>query len=249
MASSFPEADPSIVGYEVIEFLGKGDPMFGGSADDRPLGKSGEFLRGSYPISSVAQFATRALAEAASERAVKRAGSKVGIIPLRDFSRTAAAPQPPDTGDIREPLEPSGWNQMQPRGLVWAKLRLDGTRFSVRSNPHVGTWSWSAQAADGNILGKGETRSRASAQQQSEASAAPERPPPFGYTPPDPAWGLPPGQSRCSVCGKVGPTAKLKKHEHGCKSGKCGQGSLFGEPTPAERDIAARMEAERKRGK
>ena len=31
----------------------------------------------------------------------------------------------------------------------------------------------------------------------------------------------PPGKSRCSICGKVGSTGKLRAHEAKCKGGKC----------------------------
>lgn len=63
-----------------VEFWGKGDPFFGGSADDRPLGKLGVFLRGTYHRSDVAEFETREAAEAGAERAANpRAGGKIGV--------------------------------------------------------------------------------------------------------------------------------------------------------------------------
>ncbi len=78
--------DDCVVGFEVTEFFGSGDPMFGGAADDRPLGNNGQFLRGCFPWSDVAQFATREQAQAAADAAEQRPGGKVGIIPVRDFS-------------------------------------------------------------------------------------------------------------------------------------------------------------------
>lgn len=63
-----------------MEFWGKGDPFFGGSADDRPLGKVGEFLRGCYVWSDVAEFGTREAAESAAVAATnRREGGKIGV--------------------------------------------------------------------------------------------------------------------------------------------------------------------------
>lgn len=63
-----------------MEFWGNGDPFFGGSADDRPLGKAGEFLRGVYVWTEVAEFETREAAEAAAAQARNpRAGGKIGV--------------------------------------------------------------------------------------------------------------------------------------------------------------------------
>jgi hypothetical protein len=75
-----------IVGYEVIEFHGTGDPWFGGSADDRPLGASGQFLSGVYSWGEVARFSTAAEASAAAEAAPKRKGGRVAVILIRDYS-------------------------------------------------------------------------------------------------------------------------------------------------------------------
>lgn len=80
------QADPTIIGYEVCEFFGTGDAYFGGSADDRPLGKSGQFLRGCYSLSDIARFATREEADAAGRAAPQRKGSLVSAIPVRDYS-------------------------------------------------------------------------------------------------------------------------------------------------------------------
>lgn len=67
------------VAYKVTEYLGTGDAFFGGSADDRPLGKGGAFLRGCYSHGDVAEFVSRDEALTAVLAAVKRPGSLVGI--------------------------------------------------------------------------------------------------------------------------------------------------------------------------
>lgn len=77
-----------VLGYEVTEFFGKGDPFFGGSADDRPLGKSGEFLTGVYVLSEIARFETKEEAEAAVAKATKRKGGLIGISEVRDWSES-----------------------------------------------------------------------------------------------------------------------------------------------------------------
>jgi hypothetical protein len=64
--------------WVVTEFWGTGDPMFGGQADDRSLGWNGEFLRGSYYTSAVAEFSSHEAAMAAGKRAAAREGSKLG---------------------------------------------------------------------------------------------------------------------------------------------------------------------------
>jgi len=58
--------------YMAMEFWGKGDPMFGGRADDRVLGKSGQFLRGCYTRDDIATFGTREQAQAAADAAPNR---------------------------------------------------------------------------------------------------------------------------------------------------------------------------------
>jgi hypothetical protein len=78
--------DDNIIGYEAMEFCGKGDPMFGGNADDRPLGLDGQFMR-RYVHHQIARFQTREAAQAAADFATKRPGARVGIIPVRDWSR------------------------------------------------------------------------------------------------------------------------------------------------------------------
>jgi len=70
--------------FSVVEFYGKGDPCFGGAADDRPLGVVGEFLSGSYQRLMVQRFTTRELAEAAASRAKSREGSLVGVCRSRE---------------------------------------------------------------------------------------------------------------------------------------------------------------------
>ena len=65
-------------GFVAVELFGSGDPFFGGSADDRPIGKSGEFLSGSYQRSAVAEFKSEAAARAAAAAAPnKRAGGLI----------------------------------------------------------------------------------------------------------------------------------------------------------------------------
>lgn len=70
-----------IAHYEVVEFWGKGDPYFGGAADDRVLGKSGVFLVGCHTVLDVARFTNRAAAESAAQAAPRRSGGRVGVIP------------------------------------------------------------------------------------------------------------------------------------------------------------------------
>lgn len=65
--------------WGVTEYLGTGDPYFGGSADDRPLGKTGEFLTGFYRADTIAEFPTQADAIAAAKRAKTRPGSLVSV--------------------------------------------------------------------------------------------------------------------------------------------------------------------------
>ncbi|WP_046867102.1 hypothetical protein [Microvirga massiliensis] len=65
--------------FAVTEFFGRGDPFFGGSADDRPLGVSEAFLAGSYQRLVVQRFTTRELAEAAANQAKARDGSLVSV--------------------------------------------------------------------------------------------------------------------------------------------------------------------------
>ena len=74
-----------ITGYTVAEFYGKGDPYFGGGADDRPLSKAGEFLTGCYSLSEVARFDTAGAAQQAADAATQRPGGKIGIIPVREW--------------------------------------------------------------------------------------------------------------------------------------------------------------------
>lgn len=68
-------------GMTVIEFYGDGDPFFGGTADDRPLGIGGSILDcGS--IDPHAEFATIEDAHGAA-KAIKnrRPGSILGVLP------------------------------------------------------------------------------------------------------------------------------------------------------------------------
>lgn len=77
--------------FKVWEFYGKGDPFFGGGADDRLLhirindtrdGFSFAFIRACDrrpELDHVAEFQTRDAAERAAEQAAKRAGGLVSI--------------------------------------------------------------------------------------------------------------------------------------------------------------------------
>lgn len=71
-----------VVGFVAMEFYGTGDPYFGGTADDRLLGKSGAFLTGVYLYDrDVAVFATREEALAAAAVATnRRKGGKVSAL-------------------------------------------------------------------------------------------------------------------------------------------------------------------------
>jgi hypothetical protein len=56
----------------VMEFHGKGDPMFGGAADDRVLGKHGLFLTGVHTRSDYGSFPSEGAALRAADRATNR---------------------------------------------------------------------------------------------------------------------------------------------------------------------------------
>ena len=57
--------------FIAVEFFGKGDPFFGGTADDRPLLKSGLFA--SHPRrEDIAEFPTQDAALEAARRAPNR---------------------------------------------------------------------------------------------------------------------------------------------------------------------------------
>jgi hypothetical protein len=69
-------------GFVALELQGTGDPMFGGAADDRPLGHSGAFLTGSYVWHrDVVHFPTREAAESAAAQAKRRPASLISVIP------------------------------------------------------------------------------------------------------------------------------------------------------------------------
>lgn len=66
-------ADATLTGsrFIAVEFYGKGDPFFGGTADDRPLLKNGRFA--SCPRrEDVARFPDREASIAAAEKAPNR---------------------------------------------------------------------------------------------------------------------------------------------------------------------------------
>lgn len=56
----------------VMEFHGKGDPMFGGAADDRILGKNGFFLTGVHSRDDYGTFGSETAALRAAEDAPNR---------------------------------------------------------------------------------------------------------------------------------------------------------------------------------
>jgi hypothetical protein len=76
--ASWPAKPVSMI---VIEYHGRGDPFFGGSADDRTLGTDGLIkVRGS-PVKT-ANFATLEEAHAAALRIPnRRADSRLGVAP------------------------------------------------------------------------------------------------------------------------------------------------------------------------
>ena len=66
--------------YSVTEFKGKGDPWFGGSSDDRPLGTSGLFLTGCWNGKDRAVFSTKEQATLAANKASnRREGGLIGV--------------------------------------------------------------------------------------------------------------------------------------------------------------------------
>lgn len=70
------------VRYIVLEFYGKGDPMFGGGADDRVLGKNGAFLTGVHSRSDYKTFPSKESALAHGEAASnRRPGGKLLAVP------------------------------------------------------------------------------------------------------------------------------------------------------------------------
>lgn len=69
----------------VMEFLGDGDPFFGGTADDRPLGVSGRIVWPNGPQSEreeIAHFSTIEAAHAAVQQVPNlRNGGVLGVLP------------------------------------------------------------------------------------------------------------------------------------------------------------------------
>ena len=55
-----------------MEFHGTGDPYFGGSADDRVLGRNGAFLTGVHSRSDYGSFPSKDSALRAGDRAINR---------------------------------------------------------------------------------------------------------------------------------------------------------------------------------
>jgi hypothetical protein len=73
----------SPISMSVIEFHGTADPWFGGSADDRPLGKDGTILARPYRKEDVAEFSTIQEAHEAAKKIPNRRGdSTLGVATL-----------------------------------------------------------------------------------------------------------------------------------------------------------------------
>lgn len=70
------------LGMTVIEYLGDGDPAFGGAADDRSLGKDGLVLERFHKVADEASFTTIEDAhQAALQIRNRRPGSILGVAP------------------------------------------------------------------------------------------------------------------------------------------------------------------------
>lgn len=111
--------------FEVIEFLGTGDPYFGGSADDRPLGKSGTFLPpGERHGHAIAQFPSRAEAEVAAAKATAAQGKHPRV---RSGELRAVAVLRRATGEHGEEDMANGWPEMtQSPKKTLTFCRIDG---------------------------------------------------------------------------------------------------------------------------
>ncbi|MBR8043389.1 hypothetical protein KDW40_02260 [Burkholderia cenocepacia] len=73
----------------VVEFAGTGDPAFGGSADDRPLGVDGQ-IKDRRSSVATAEFSTIEAAHAAAIAITnRRPGSLLGVLPV--WNRTEPA--------------------------------------------------------------------------------------------------------------------------------------------------------------
>lgn len=69
--------------FEVMEFYGDGDPMFGGTADDRMLCTDGLFYRSAETHPPVARFPDRDTALASgNDAANKRDGALISAFPI-----------------------------------------------------------------------------------------------------------------------------------------------------------------------
>lgn len=70
--------------FVALEFYGDGDPMFGGSADDRPLKADGTFRSSANFYSPTATFTTAGAAVAAAMRAPnRRKGGSISALEQR----------------------------------------------------------------------------------------------------------------------------------------------------------------------
>ncbi len=66
----------------IIEYAGTGDPYFGGSAEDLPLGKNGDILSKPYREKDVAVFNTLGEAHLAAQSVMnRRTNSILGVAP------------------------------------------------------------------------------------------------------------------------------------------------------------------------
>jgi len=65
----------------IVEYQGTGDPAFGGTADDRPLGENGIILSQSSNLPRAEFLTIEAAHEAAKEIKNRRQGSILGVIP------------------------------------------------------------------------------------------------------------------------------------------------------------------------
>ena len=65
----------------VVEYCGKGDQFFGGSVDDRPLGKDGNIVAPTSNVESADFVTIEDAHEAAKNVANRRSSSVLGVIP------------------------------------------------------------------------------------------------------------------------------------------------------------------------
>jgi len=115
-----PKPDPEllserITGYQAVEFFGDGDKALGGYADDRVLAKEGHFLKhNQYSPEDIAVFKTEKAAQDAGNRAPKRPGSKVGVVPIygplpevEPMAKTEPKPTPTEPAKSKPESQPT----------------------------------------------------------------------------------------------------------------------------------------------